>query len=87
MFYDTSRDGVGLDLTPLISAGNSAADAYAKIRAADAAAAAAKRRAPSLIKAGPAPQRRINPIAYLIMGAAVIGGFFVVRRMLGKRRR
>jgi hypothetical protein len=86
MFYDTSRDGVGLDLTPLISAGQSAADSYAKIRAADAAVAAAKRQPTPIMRAASAP-RGINPIAYLVMGAAVIGGFFVVRRMMGRRRR
>lgn len=87
MYYDNNSDGIGLDLTPLVNAGTSAADSYAKIRAADAAVAAAKRRpAPAPMQAS-APQRRINPLAYLLMGAAVIGGFMIVRKFMGKRRR
>ena len=87
MYYDNQSDGIGLDLTPLVNAGTSAADSYAKIRAADAAVAAAKRRqapAPMQVQAG---TRRLNPMAYLILGVVVIGGFFVARKFLGKRRR
>lgn len=88
MYYDADRDGVGLDLTPFVTAVNTGADAYSKIAAAEAAkkaAAAAARPAP-VQNVMQAP-RRTNPLAYVLLGLAAVGGFLVVRRFMGKRRR
>lgn len=87
MYYNDQEDGLGLDLTPLVNAASSGADSYAKIRAADARVAAAKR--PTVVQptyTAPA-QRRMNPLAMIILGVVAVGGFFVVRKMMGKRRR
>ena len=110
MHFDSVRDGVGIDLTPFVTAVNTAADSYAKIEAARAArkAAGVRPQAPQQVMQAPtgastvathsvrpqapqqvmqAPARRRNPMSYLLLGAVAIGGFFIVRRMMSKRRR
>lgn len=87
MYYDDTADGIGLDLTPLVNAGTSAADSYAKIRAADAAVAAAKRRPTPFINQAPSSARRgMSPMLLLILGLGAVGGFFLVRKAFGRRR-
>ncbi len=85
MHWNSHQDGIGLDLTPFVTAANTAADVYAKTKAADAQLAAAKARPPAAVAAAAA--RKPNWIAYGVMGAVAVGGFFFLRRMLGKRRR
>lgn len=87
MYHDSNRDGVGLDLTPFVTAVNTGADAYSKIAAAEAAkkaAAAAARPAPVMQTTAP---RRTNPLAYVLLGLAAVGGFLVVRNLMGGKRR
>ncbi len=86
MHFNSRRDGIGLDLSPFVTAANTAADVYAKTKAADAALAAAKRPA-AVAPVAAGGVRKPNWVAYGIMGAVAVGGFFLVRRMLGKRRR
>lgn len=88
MHFNSEQDGIGLDLTPFVTAVNTGADAYAKIAAAEAAkkaAAAAAKPAPVYNVTQAA--RKTNPLAYVLLGLAGIGGFLLVRRFMGKRRR
>lgn len=88
MYHDADQDGVGLDLTPFVTAVNTGADAYSKIAAAEAAkkaAANAARPAP-IIQAQQAP-RRTNPMAYVLLAGVAVGGFLLLRKFMGGRRR
>ena len=87
MHFDPIRDGVGIDLTPFVTAINTGTDSYAKIEAARAARRAAGVRPQAPQQVMQAPARRRNPMSYLLLGAVAIGGFFIVRRMMSKRRR
>ncbi len=87
MFYDADRDGVGLDLTPFVTAVNTGADAYAKIAAAEAAKRAARNTGQPAPVYNVAQPRKTNPMAYVLLGLAAVGGFLVLRRFMGKRRR
>ncbi len=89
MHFDPDQDGIGLDLSPFVSAINTGADTYAKVKAADAALAAAKRSGPAVtnVTNAPAASRKPNMLAYLIMGGAAIGGFLIVRKLMGGKRR
>lgn len=88
MYYD-DKDGIGLDLTPFVTAVNTGADAYAKIAAAEAAKKAAKNagQPAPVYNVQQAPVRRTNPMAYVLLGLAAVGGFLVIRRFMGKKRR
>lgn len=87
MYYD-DQDGIGLDLTPFVTAVNTGTDAYAKIAAAEAAkkAAAAAAKKPPVYNVTQAP-RKTNPLAYVMLAGVAVGGFFLLRRFMGKRRR
>lgn len=91
MHFNSDQDGIGLDLTPFVTAANTTAETYAKVKAADASAAAMKAAAKkpvintTTVTAGGV--RKPNYLAYGILAVLGVGGFFVVRRMLGKRRR
>lgn len=87
MHFNSNQDGIGLDLTPFVTAANTAADVYSKTKAADAQLAAAKANRPPAVQVAAAAARKPNWIAYGILGAVGIGGFFLVRRMLGRRGR
>lgn len=86
--YFNDQDGIGLDLTPFVTAVNTGADAYAKIAAAEAAKKAAKNagRPAPVVNMQQAP-RRTNPMAYVLLAGAAVGGFFLLRKFMGKRRR
>lgn len=89
MYHQSDQDGIGLDLTPFVTAVNTGADAYAKIAAAEAAKKAAKaagQPAP-VYNVQQAPSRRVNPMAYGLLALAAVGGFLLIRRFMGKRRR
>lgn len=87
MYYD-DKDGIGLDLTPFVTAVNTGADAYAKIAAAEAAKKAAKNAGqPAPVYNVSQAQRKTNPMAYVLLGLAAVGGFLVLRRFMGKKRR
>lgn len=88
--FHSDQDGIGLDLTPFVTAVNTGADAYSKIAAAEAAkkaAAAAARPAPVYNVTQAAAPKRTNPLAYVLLGLAAVGGFLVVRRFMGGKRR
>lgn len=89
MHFDSNQDGIGLDLTPFVTAVNTGADAYAKIAAAEAAkkaAAAAAKPAPVYNVTQAA--KKTNPLAYVLLGLAGVGGILLVRKFFfGKRRR
>lgn len=88
MYFDSDRDGVGLDLTPFVTAVNTGTEAYGKIAAAEAAKKAAIAGAKAAARQpAPTPQRRVNPLAYALLGLALVGGFLVVRRIMKPRRR
>ncbi|MGK2950788.1 MAG: hypothetical protein ACSLEZ_00195 [Thiobacillus sp.] len=81
-------DGMGLDLTPFVTAVNTGADAYAKIAAAEAAKKAAANAArPAPVYNVTQATRRTNPMAYVMLAGVVVGGFFLLRKFMGKRRR
>ena len=87
MHFNSDQDGIGLDLTPFVTAVNTGADAYAKIAAAEAAkkaAAAAGRPAPVVVQAAP---KKTNPLAYGLLALAGIGGFLLVRKFFFAKRR
>lgn len=87
MYYD-DKDGIGLDLTPFVTAVNTGADAYAKIAAAEAAKKAAKNAGqPAPVYNVSQATRKTNPMAYVLLVGAAVGGFFLLRRFMGKRRR
>lgn len=88
MYYD-DKDGIGLDLTPFVTAANTGAEVYAKVQAAEAAkkaAAAAARPAPVYNVTQAAP-KRINPLAYVLLAGVAVGGFFLVRKAFFSKRR
>lgn len=85
MYYD-DKDGIGLDL--IATAVNTGADAYAKIAAAEAAKKAAANAArPAPVYNVTQATRRTNPMAYVMLAGVAVGGFFLLRKMFGKRRR
>lgn len=84
--YHTDQDSLGLDLTPFVTAAQTGVDAYAKVKAADAALAAAKR-GPAPVISTPGAVRKMNPLAYVMLAGGAVGIFFLVRRMLGRRGR
>lgn len=84
--FHSDQDGIGLDLTPFVTAVNTGADAYSKIAAAEAAKKAAGAR-PIIQQQAAAPVKRTNPLAYVLLGLAAVGGFLVVRRFMGGKRR
>jgi hypothetical protein len=87
MYYD-DKDGIGLDLTPFVTAVNTGADAYAKIAAAEAAKkAAANANKPAPVYNVQQAPRKTNPLAYVMLAGVAVGGFFLLRRFMGKRRR
>lgn len=85
MYYD-DKDGIGLDLTPFVTAVNTGADAYAKIAAAEAAKKAAGAR-PIVQQAAPAAPKRTSPLAYGLLALAGVGGFLLVRKLFFSKRR
>lgn len=91
MPYENEDDGLALDLTPLVTGINAGTDAYAKIKAADAAKAAAVAAAKAqAAQRQVAPSRGRSPLSYLLLAAAVGGiGYLGLRAtgILGKRRR
>lgn len=84
MYYDSERDGVGIDLTPAVTAVNTAADAYAKIEAARAArkAAGIKPPAPVINQVTPNAPRRTSPLVFGLVALAGLGVWFVMRPVL-----
>lgn len=93
MPYENEDDGLSLDLTPLITATQAGTDAYAKVKAADAAKAAAVAAAKSAAaqrQVAPAAPRSRSPLAYVLLIAAVGGiGYLGLRAtgILGRKRR
>lgn len=88
MYHDADQDGVGLDLTPFVTAVNTGTDAYAKIAAAEAAKKAAKAAAkPAPVYNVQQAPRRTNPMAYVLLAGVAVGGFFLLRKFMGGRRR
>lgn len=88
MPYENEDDGLALDLTPLITAANAGTDAYAKIKAADAAKAAAVAAARAQAAQRQPAARQRSPLSYLLLAAAVAGiGYGGWRLLRGGRRR
>lgn len=87
MYYD-DKDGIGLDLTPFVTAVNTGADAYAKVAAAEAAKKAAKAAArPAPVVQQAAAPRRTSPLAYGLLALAGVGGILLVRKLFFSKRR
>lgn len=90
--FNTDRtaeaDGMGLDLTPFVDASGKVAESIAKVQTANAAMRAAKQKpAPTIINQTGAPARRPNWLAYGLIGLGLLGGVYVVRNLMKRRRR
>lgn len=84
--YENEDDGLALDLTPFVNAANAGVDTYARVKAANANAAAIKNASRQPVQQMSAPARKRSPLSYLLMIAAVGGIGYLGYKMVFKRR-